>query len=413
MSEDKLAFMTVVTGDFSHYAKTWANSVRAHYPDSPIYICFADRPSAAALAQLRDFEVLIVPEISGELGLSRYRRMAFQYVPFELTCALKPFLMKYILRLEEKLIYLDADTFVYRKLNSIELMLSGSSIVLTPHLTRCADADHEKQIRGAGVFNGGFVGVSSSEPTDRFLDWWSERCRFDCYVDALSGGFVDQAWLDFVPGMFDCVAICRDDCMNVAYWNLMNRSLTRADNGDYRINNRRLGFFHFSGFDPNRPGQLSRFSDDIPGSVALDGLIEGYAEQLESNAKMFSELPCEYLTDEQGNMISAFQREAYRIQLEDLDSIEDPFAGSAVEKLAHVLEDNHERIVLSRKTWQLDELQAGANRQSEWINKHANRRIDRRIARVAKSFLNVFRRRSQTPPANRSSIGIDEKKRSA
>ncbi len=52
-----------------------------------------------------------------------------------------------------------------------------------------------------------------------------ERLRSECYVDPGNMRFVDQRWVDFVPGIFDCVII-RDPGCNVAYWNLDHRELT-------------------------------------------------------------------------------------------------------------------------------------------------------------------------------------------
>ena len=59
--------------------------------------------------------------------------------------------------------------------------------------------------------------------------------------------------------MFDGVRILRDPGYNVAYWNLHERSVSVTD--CISVNGKPLYFFHFSGFDPDKPEIVSKFQD--------------------------------------------------------------------------------------------------------------------------------------------------------
>jgi hypothetical protein len=68
---------------------------------------------------------------------------------------------------------------------------------------------------------------------------------------------------------------------NVGYWNLPARPLTLVD-GEWRAGGERLLFFHFSGFDPRRPHELSRHQDriDAASQPLLALLLRTYADLL-------------------------------------------------------------------------------------------------------------------------------------
>src|SRR6185295_2658361 len=126
-------------------------------------------------------------------------------------------------------------------------------------------------------------------PARALLEWWKQRLYTGCRHDPDRGYFVDQRWIDLVPGLFDGVAILRDPGYNVAYWNLHGRSVTvRGD--EVRVNGVPCRFFHFSGFDPDAPDQVSRYQDrfamgDIGDAASLFHdygrrlIASGHAEQ--------------------------------------------------------------------------------------------------------------------------------------
>src|SRR5262249_38053560 len=140
----------------------------------------------------------------------------------------------------------------------------------------------ESAILMSGVYNCGFVAVGPK--SGDFLDWWMQRLRRDCIVKIEKGMFVDQRWVDFTPGYFEH-HIYRDPAANVAYWNLAERDVVWTGER-YEVNGHPLQFFHYSGFEPGRPDQLSKFqgpdpritTDDRPG---LARLCANYGTRLE------------------------------------------------------------------------------------------------------------------------------------
>ena len=135
----------------------------------------------------------------------------------------------------------------------------------------------------AGIYNLGYVSLAPRPEVDRLLDWWSERLVRDCRVDPVWGYFVDQRWFDLAPGFLSDLAIVREPQYNVAYWNLHERRLEQRD-GNYLVDGQPLSFFHFSGFDPERPLILSRHQNriDVQQQPVLEGLLAEYAAEVMS-----------------------------------------------------------------------------------------------------------------------------------
>ena len=78
-------------------------------------------------------------------------------------------------------------------------------LVLTPHNTR-PDAARRPQARTSRTSSSRAPTTSASSASARarsptqLLDWWGERLERDCIVDPERGFFVDQRWIDLVPG---------------------------------------------------------------------------------------------------------------------------------------------------------------------------------------------------------------------
>jgi glycosyltransferase involved in cell wall biosynthesis len=81
--------------------------------------------------------------------------------------------------------------------------------------------------------------------------------------------------------MFDGVVILKDRGLNVAYWNLNERPLTKVD-GAYQAGKSSIVFFHFSGFNSARPKDLSKHQTRIKvsGYLTLEQLLNEYVERL-------------------------------------------------------------------------------------------------------------------------------------
>ncbi|MBI5080938.1 MAG: hypothetical protein HZB17_06500 [Chloroflexi bacterium] len=117
-----------------------------------------------------------------------------------------------------------------------------------------------------------------------FLRWWQQHLLKYCVIDLSRNLFVDQRWIDLVPGLFSGVVILRDAGYNAAHWNISYRRLHRI--GDqWHANDVPLVFFHFSSLQPENISVISTHQNrytlsDLP---ALRPLFEQYHDALFSN----------------------------------------------------------------------------------------------------------------------------------
>jgi hypothetical protein len=135
------------------------------------------------------------------------------------------------------------------------------------------------------VFNLGFISVG---PQARdMLAWWQERLSRDSLVAPHRMLFVDQRWIDLVPGFFPHVVL-RDPGYNVAYWNLHTRPLQREGDA-ITVGGAPLRFFHFSGYQPERPWILSQYVREnrrviLSEQPLVRELCDNYAQRLAVHA---------------------------------------------------------------------------------------------------------------------------------
>ena len=116
--------------------------------------------------------------------------------------------------------------------------------------------------------------------------------RTHCVNDRPIGLFIDQKFIDLLPGLAPGVRILRDPGLNLAYWNLPQRHFLPDAPGGPTVDGHPLSFFHYSGFDPATPDQLSTESALFRGAAlppsCLNGalprswrlFLDGYAERL-------------------------------------------------------------------------------------------------------------------------------------
>jgi hypothetical protein len=218
-----------------------------------------------------DPRIRVVGPAGAGFAQDEFDRMATLYTVVELATAVKPGLMRHLLRESgEAVAYLDPDILVFRPLDEVERHARRDDVVLTPHTTVPLPDDgkrpHEAAFLECGVFNLGFVAVGPGGGS--FLDWWAERLARQCLDLPEEGLFVDQKWIDLVPCYFRH-HVMREPGVNVAYWNLPVRTLARDAAGDWLVDGRPLVFFHFSGYDPAAPHLLSKYQGDDP-RVRLD-----------------------------------------------------------------------------------------------------------------------------------------------
>jgi hypothetical protein len=256
-----------------------AKSLREQHPEVPTIVVLVDEIEGRFDPGAEPFEILPIEA----LGIPNLRDIRFRYSGRHVTIVAKPYLLGHLLdRGFNAAVFLDADILVLDELAPLLAAAAAHAIVLTPHLLGSLSGDQavarELNILQSGVYNGGCFSVSENAEARRFLSWLGTCLQTHCLHDVAQGMHFDQRWLDLVPTFFEDVSILRDARCNVAYWNLPER-YAEAGNGDrapYR-------FFHFSGFDPEQPRTVTRYSRrfDMGTIGPASALFERYAELLE------------------------------------------------------------------------------------------------------------------------------------
>jgi glycosyltransferase involved in cell wall biosynthesis len=326
-----VVFCTIAAKNYFACIRTLADSIRAQHPQVDVAALVVDRDELPPLAldgvtfQLHS-PLEFLPE-------TRFRPMAFKYDVTELCTAVKPFYLSHLFRQGyQKVVYLDPDILVLRPLDIVLDALDRANIVLTPHLVEPLPLDDkiptEINILQAGAYNLGFIGLAAGAETERMLAWWSRRLEEFCFNEVSKGLFVDQKWIDLVPGLFDGVHVLRHPGLNVAYWNLREREITQQD-GQFFAKGEPILFFHFSGYDTDRPTiisrHLSRYTlEEYP---VVAPLFEHYTKLLmTNNHARYRRIPYGFATFDNGFPIEPAMRRQYADALRQGRQFGDPFA---------------------------------------------------------------------------------------
>jgi hypothetical protein len=310
---------TIVSPNYLPFARTLARSYLRHHPGHAFFVLVVADVHAKELFCDEPFKTVLMDE----LPLASVNCLAMRYDILELNTNVKPTFMKYLLaKFElEALIYLDPDIYVYSPLIPIMGMLPAFNVVLTPHLTSPLPDDGrspcERDLLYNGTYNLGFIAVTSSHESIRMLDWWESRCLHEAFSEGRSGLFVDQKWINLVPGIFEGVAICRDLGCNVAYWNLNERILSGSGD-DYLVSGTApLRFFHFSGTDLDDPTMLSKNTDrfSLENRPDLVSLFSEYkTEVVQSRVAAKDSLPYGFDVFSDGSAVTRLQRRIFAAQ---------------------------------------------------------------------------------------------------
>lgn len=267
---------TVVSKSHLADARALAWSLADSQPDSRLYCLLADRVDDYFDPAEEPFELITLEQLDNP---ERIRQMCFYYTPFELCNALKGELHHYLWSHLEvsRWLYLDGDIMVVGNLQAVLDRLDDAEILLNPHRTLPHEPEwvdpYEILLLRIGLFNGGFLGLRRGMESKKFLEWYRSRLQRYAFYDhvrlkgggwrsvALQRGLnADQLWLNLVPVFFERVEMERGRGVNVAHWNIDGPgSLSRVD-GEYRVSGEPLRFMHFSGWNVERPRDLSKYS---------------------------------------------------------------------------------------------------------------------------------------------------------
>lgn len=280
------AAFTICTNSYLAQAVVLAQSVREHAPKWTFYIGLADTPCEIPGVNLPE-GVRVIP--AAELADVALIAMAERYNVIEFCTALKPSYFRTLFArdpLVDRVHYLDPDTVLYSSAAVLDSALDQAPISLTPHQLTPSPLDGqfpaENLVLNHGVFNLGYLGLRRGPTTQALLHWWEERMREYCRIDLLEGYFVDQLWFNLVPIYFPEAVALRHPGVNVAFWNLHERSLTTDRQIEHRGQNHALVLFHFSGFSPDRADHITRcpVRTDVAQQPGLRELLADYHRRL-------------------------------------------------------------------------------------------------------------------------------------
>lgn len=355
---NRKAYVTVVTRNYLAYAKALAKQIAEIEPDVAFHAVIADRlPGDERIPGGMDVT------FGDELEVPDWNRFSFQYTPFELSCALKPFAISHVMKKGfDKVVYLDGDMGLFDKLDVVWQSLESNSIVLTPHLLRPLPLDgkrpHESVFLYSGPFNAGFLAVKRSEVGLEFLAWWSQMLLKHCHVDMAAAQFVDQKWLGMVPGMFDEVKILKHFGVNAGHWTLSQAKFShdKSVKSEVRINGIPLILFHFSGMTPNKPNEYlsSQERTSLEALPHLKKLVNAFHKRVESEGHAKCDAwGCDFSTLNDGTVIHPGWREAIRRNEALFSKVVNPFDVKSITTLKEKYQSIEGKSYKWRRDWRL------------------------------------------------------------
>jgi glycosyltransferase involved in cell wall biosynthesis len=323
-----LAACTVIAKNYLPLARVLADSWRGHHPEAPFFVLLLDTPEGYFDPSQEAFEIVSIEQ----LGVPDLPGFLFKYSVLEASTAVKPYFMEYLFEscAMDKLLYLDPDILILRPLAAVSELLDRHSMVLIPHITSPypdAARPNDRDILQAGTYNLGFLGLRNGPTARELFAWWQKKLYHECVVNFSNNLFVDQRWMDLAPALFDGVAILREPGYDVAYWNLHERQITlKAD--EVFANGLPCYFFHFSGFNPELPADVSKHQDRFAMAEIGEAreLFSRYRELLYSRGwPETKDWPYTYGFFSNGVPIPAIARRYYRSLGATVEQLGNPF----------------------------------------------------------------------------------------
>ncbi|WP_276484061.1 hypothetical protein [Paraflavitalea pollutisoli] len=244
------AYFTICSNNYLAYAATLGRSLGQHDTGTTFLLILCDEKHPDIDYSTVADEVIPIKDIEPLIN-----DLAAKYNIIELNTCIKPKAFQYLLQERgfDTVIYLDPDIQVFDSLNNLDTALHEANILLTPHIYTPIPLDGKQPAESVflnfGLYNLGFLAVRAHDEVYRFLDWWKERTYQQGYIDVYNGIFVDQLPVNFVPLFFKGVHILQDPGLNMAPWNLHERTLTTQGMQQLVNNTHPLRFFHFSSFN--------------------------------------------------------------------------------------------------------------------------------------------------------------------
>ena len=297
MTAENITICTIISKNYLAHARVLTDSFLKNNPNGKIFVLLVDEIENQFDPRNEKFSLINLDDI----GIPNLKSFCFKYSILEMNTNVKAHLLKYLFEKYnlKKIAYFDPDILFTNSLQNLWNLLEKKSIVLTPHITEPIFDEKkpsEHDILRSGIFNLGFIGLSKTEITKKFLDWWGNHLLEHGYNDIEKGMFTDQKWIDLVPSIFEDVYIIRHPGYNIAYWNLMQRDVKIKDKRLF-VGSKPAYFFHFSGFSPESIENVSKHQDrfSIKDLENIKELFELYRDLLiENNYLKINKLKCKF-----------------------------------------------------------------------------------------------------------------------
>lgn len=187
---------------------------------------------------------------SEDLNIPRYNEATFKYNVIEMNTCIKPYVCGVLVKIFNKVIYLDPDILVFDTLSGIFKELESADFLITPHATsspndalRPSDKDYLK----FGLYNLGFFAATVGALNSGLINWWHNKLMEECFYEPSEGYGVDQKFVDLIPIYFHGVRVLKNKVYNIAFWNLHERVIESKDES-YFIDQDKIVFVHFSSY---------------------------------------------------------------------------------------------------------------------------------------------------------------------
>jgi len=342
MSE-QINICTIISKNYLAHARVLTKSFLQNNPKGKVFVLLTDSLEQAFNPNKEQFTLFKIEEI----GIKNLKSFCFKYTILERNTGVKASFLKFLTKKFnlEKIAYFDPDIFFVNSLENLWRVLDNKSIVLTPHITdpiKDNKRPTQSEIIKSGIYNLGFIGISNSESSQKFLDWWEQKLLEFGFSDVKKGMFTDQKWVDNVPTQFEDVFVINHHGYNVAYWNLMQRNV-KIDGGKIWVDDKPMYFFHFSGFVPENIEIISKHQNrfNLKDLEKLRPLFELYRDLLVENEYLkIKNWKCKFDFFENGIRIPNEARRIFVDLKNQNQTFEDPFSVSDSNSFLNYLNEN-------------------------------------------------------------------------
>jgi hypothetical protein len=242
---------SIGTRSFLAHLRVLAESLAEHLPGPRLQVLALDAEPGELDGE--PFDVLL----PGDLDISpdEWAVLLGIYDAMSLSCAIKPLLLRRLLRDDESALYLDADMRAGADLQGLAAELAETPVLLSRHLWRSGNSFFEHPLLLAGSYNAGLVGVRRDGAA--FVDWWWQRARRHAVLSYPEGLYFEQHFLDLAPTLFP-TAVVADPGINVLTHGLELRDLAGDAERGWTVDGAPVRLFHAGGgFDPAHPFGLT------------------------------------------------------------------------------------------------------------------------------------------------------------